>query len=221
MQRHTPVDSHKPLSPLLCRAFVAFCFAVDAIAGALIIWVSFEGLLRPSEACNLKVGDVVVGGHSFDCVGAITLVIRKHKTSHRCRAMPHHVRIISHELSQVMSVFVQGRCASSSLFGFSTSTFRTLVRRVALSLGVASLGVSPAGLRPGGAISLFQRGAGISEIAWRGRWSSTSILRHYLRLAEAALPLTLPTREKVSRFALSLLALINEYLESRTVVQKR
>jgi hypothetical protein len=143
-----------------------------------------------------------------------------HKTSHRCRAMPHHVRVISCELSRALSIFVQGRCVTSSLFGFNPSSLRALFRRVSQALGVASLGVSPAGLRPGGAISLFQRGASISEIAWRGRWSNTSILRHYLRLAEAALPLTLPTREKIVRFALNLHALLHEYISSRTVVQK-
>jgi hypothetical protein len=220
MQRATPVVSHKPLSPQLCRAFIAFCFAVDACAGALLIWVCFEGLLRPSEACNLTVGDIVIGGHAFDCPGAVTLVIRKHKSSFRCRSMPHHVRVVSHELSCALSTFVYGRCSSSSLFGFNTTSFRTLFRRVSQALGVVSLGVSPAGLRPGGAISLFQRGANISEIAWRGRWSSTAILRHYLRLAEAALPLTLPTREKVARFALCLRPLLLEFLRSRANAQK-
>ncbi len=54
-------------------------------------------------------------------------------------------------------------------------------------LGAERIGLTMGSLRPGGATSLFESGADLTEIQHRGRWDCLRTLGHYIQSANATL----------------------------------
>ena len=92
-------------------------------------------------------------------------------------------------MSAANAVLVGGQAAAiQSQLNFSRDMERE-ADRIGLTLG---------SLRPGGATSLFEAGADLSEIQHRGRWDCLRTLGHYIQSANATLALARLTPPSVA-----------------------
>ena len=164
--------------PELLTAMMLAAFALNKVQVAMVICVSFAGLLRVGEALNLHWKDVVIGDHS------ITLCLASTK-----RGMEQKVVLTN-------AVVYWWVCRYKTLyeshfhgrvFSASYSSVLRWVKRLAMLLGAQDLHITTHSFRRSGASELSKRGMPLNDILLYGRWLSERSAREYIRKGEVAI----------------------------------
>ena len=159
----------------IAMAFAVLLAGARRLAESMVVVCCFCGLLRVGEALALSRDSFAFGA------GQLVILLRETKTrSHQRVAIenPQVALFISELLTRV-----EGHRAVPT----SYTTFRRLFLLGLEALGCEHHSFSSHSMRRGGATTLFHRGVHLSDVMMRGRWSSESSCRLYVRTGEAAL----------------------------------
>ena len=157
------------------RESKALCYFVVG----LMMWLGFEGLLRPGELLTLRMSDVRVlsaGGRLVTIVA-----VRKPKTrSHMGRIQFSMIR--NQGLSRWLAWFkALVNHPEKPLWPRTATRFRVLLQYMLKLLKLQKLGYTVASCRSGGATFRFMRGESVERLQFQGRWASTSSLKSYIQ----------------------------------------
>lgn len=165
--------------PELITAMMVAAFALNRCQLALIICLSYAGLLRVGEALQLCWKDVVVGA------GALTLCL-----SHTKRGMEQKVVVTNAVVGEWVLRYraLAGKWQSTDrLFSMSYSSVLRWVKKLATLLGADGISLTTHSFRRSGASELARRGIPFSDIMLFGRWLSDRSAREYIRKGEVAI----------------------------------
>ena len=160
-----------------CPQEVAYALVAAALLAhqpgvAVCIFLCFTGLLRVSEALQLRWHDVVFTGRSA------VLVLGRTKRGLHDKVVLTHPGAISwlQKFRQVFRANVGDRVAN-----ISYSKFRYWMAKLTAMLHLSHMALTSHSFRRGGASTLLQLGLPLADIAVQGRWASESSCRDYLR----------------------------------------
>ena len=165
--------------PELITAMMVVAFALNRYELALVICLSYAGLLRVSEALQLAWKDVVIGA------GALTLCLSSTK-----RGMEQKVVLTNPVVAQWILRYkhTKGVISSSDrVFTMSYSSVLRWVKKLAMLLGAEDISLTTHSFRRSGASELARRGVPFSDIMLFGRWLSDRSAREYIRKGEVAI----------------------------------
>lgn len=179
-----PMQSYPPLTWEL-TLLIAVRLRMDGHHSAAIgVLLAFDCLLRISELCDLRVGDVADSGDARISTEHKGMIIRLAKT----KTGPNRWVTVLHPLViDLLRRYLKGRRSDEYLFGFIAPRFRRLFKNACQRLGLSPLYV-PHSLRHGGATRyrhVLQWS--VEDVLERGRWASTKSARIYIQSGPAVL----------------------------------
>ena len=195
-----PPTSHPPIT-WAAAVSVAVQIAEDGHPGAGIgVLVAFEGYLRATELCGLRVGDVsqVLGqGGGLEARPRLLISLQWCKTGNNQSVLIDHPVVV--DLLWRWVLYVKRRTGYHSRGGFSAAArgpllfpevtfFRSLFMAACAYLGYSKGDVRfvPHSLRHGGATRDFlYRERSLDEIIIRGRWANLLSTRRYIQQGPA------------------------------------
>ena len=198
-----PGQAHPPMPLMLLKAMVSTALAWGWKRVSLLLLVGFYGLLRPVEACLMKVTDFMTPA---DTGVPDILILQLHHVKSRTRgAKFQSVRLEEpHVITFIKKCFVS-MSQDERLWPFSVNLFRTRFQQVLQATCHTPKLVFPSSLRPGGATYLFQVwGENLPKLQWRGRWIHVKTLTHYIQelgTINVLSQLTPPQKAKVRQLA--------------------
>ena len=141
-------------------------------------------MLRPSEALEVRHRDVLTS-EVLNIPDCVMIGIAAPKTK-KVAARRQHVRIDDRGVHLLyMHLRRQAVSLDSKVVECSPSELQKLIRLLVNFHGVSwhdgAGGVTLAGLRAGGATSYYMARVPLTEIQWRGRWSSLRTLEFYIQ----------------------------------------
>ncbi len=188
-----------PYPVLLC--FVERCLSRRNLALALILLLSFHGLLRISEALNLTTNDVTFPTTSTP--GGLRLRATKTGFNQSC--------IIKDKVTwDLLKDHLSRKSTSSNLFSVSYHSVLESLNSLSVEFGTHPL--KPHSLRHGGAVHLYLNDVPVRDIAQRGRWASYKTLSRYLQTGRALL-LTQQVDQSTSKRGKELVANTNQLVK--------
>ena len=145
---------------------------------ALAILLCFCGLLRASEALNLRYQHVVRSGSTY------VLILGETK-----RGQEQKVVLVDPGVCQWIDLYLASHPAPKSrrLIGCTYNTLQRWLRKGLDDLGCGDVPWTTHSLRRGGASELARRNAPLLGIMHYGRWLSSRSAREYIRRGEVAL----------------------------------
>lgn len=156
---------------------------------AIFILISFDGLLRPGETCNLLRSDLrLPSDFTFGNKDVVILTIRVPKTRRRA-ARVQHVLLRNQRSVRLLQAFAKHKPAGQALFPPYPHVQRHIymyLQRLGLPPGLYTLG----GLRGGGATHRYINEEDTLRIMRMGRWTAVRTLEHYLQEATCLLSTT-------------------------------
>ncbi|CAE6958585.1 unnamed protein product, partial [Symbiodinium sp. CCMP2592] len=190
-----PVRSRVPISSSLLHAFLVVSLARgNAEVGRarerwwsamLAAWLSFEGLLRPGELCQLRAGDIDLPLDSLTAADeGLILTIRQPKT----RRVYHTQFVLVKEprLVKWMVWWLDAVPSGRKLFRLGRREWARLLTAGLSALGADQNGYTLGSLRGGGATAHFRAHENLARLQYHGRWARSETLRFYLHEAWAA-----------------------------------
>lgn len=175
-----PTEHRVPAPPEAVRAVVAVALAWGWNRVALVIWLTFVGLLRPGEAIDLRVRDLIYLEEDEESgTGVVVVVIREPKTQRRY-ARVQHVIIDEEPLVEFCRWMAEERNPDEYLYGMSMATLSSRLDAILRKLGVPGL-FTLGGLRSGGATHFWIRERNFDGLRLRGRWAAARTLEHYVQ----------------------------------------
>jgi hypothetical protein len=198
-KRLRPSISHPPitwpLAVLIARTLAASGYRDCAIA----VLVSFDGLLRVGEMCDVTVADVSIVGDRrrgdsrtteagrVPCSSRLCIRLATTKTGSNQTA-----ELYDGQVTQLLTHLVQGRQGDEQVFTFPSTDraayFRSALHTTCTALRLGSIGFTPHSLRHGGATHAHShQGQSIEQVMHRGRWQSNASCRTYIQSGTAAL----------------------------------
>ena len=191
-----PVKSRVPISRMLLQALLITSLARGNSesgrareiwwSSMLACWICFEGLLRPGELCQLRVGDIDMplgNWEDTENVGMI-LTIRKPKTRRIYRTQ--FVLIKNVSLIRWMSWWIQGLDPGRKVFRMGRRLWASMFSSGLSLFGAGDKGFTLGSLRGGGATHHFRVHENLGRLQYHGRWAKAETLRFYLHDALAA-----------------------------------
>lgn len=172
-----------PENGLFGIVMILMCWGKHAVAGALL--VCFCGVMRISEALNLRISDVVLPLRPGQ-PRVVVLLLGQTKRGLEERVLLSHLAVVWFLLNYYW-VFCQGRPEHEKFFKVSYSTVAMWLTRASFAVGLGWLLLRTHSCRRGGATALLLRGLDFPSIALYGRWASDRSCREYLRRGELAL----------------------------------
>ena len=154
-------------------------------AMSLISWLAFECLLRPSEAINLLVGDIVFP--SLELAGSdpnLVVVIRNPKTRRIWRTQFAICSDIF--LIDWLKWWCRDLDSKCRVFPISRAQWSSLLKACCGWLDVDNIGYTLSSFRSGGATHVFRTEQNLGRLQYRGRWKSAATLESYLQEAMSA-----------------------------------
>ncbi|CAE7727399.1 SMYD3 [Symbiodinium sp. CCMP2592] len=181
-----PVRSRVPISSSLLHAFLVVSLARgNAEVGRarerwwsamLAAWLSFEGLLRPGELCQLRAGDIDLPLDSLTAADeGLILTIRQPKT----RRVYHTQFVLVKEprLVKWMVWWLDAVPSGRKLFRLGRREWARLLTAGLSALGADQKGYTLGSLRGGGATAHFRAHENLARLQYHGRWASFSSAR--------------------------------------------
>ena len=156
-------------------ALVASCLALGHASLAACILVCFTGLLRVSEALQLRWHDMIF----VDQV--VVLMLARTKRGVDQKVVLTHITTVQW-LQLYRAKFFTGD--SGRMCPISDSKVRYWLPKLCKGLRVEQLALTSHSFRRGGASTLLHQGVALADIAIHGRWASESSCREYLRRGE-------------------------------------
>ena len=182
-----PSKSRAPLPISLLRAFVLHGFSRAVAAGgclaaqwfsfSILIWLAFDGLLRPKEVAGLLRRDVLFPSESGFDGAAVVLTLHLPKTR-RAFGRTQFVMVDNPSLCSWLRWWCFDLPQDSALFPGSQRSFAMLFGSVAQALDCPVY--TPGCLRSGGAVHFFRECQNLGKTMMKGRWLSERTLQHYL-----------------------------------------
>ena len=179
----------------------ALAFAISnwlVLAGrpvaAGVVLICFVGLLRVSEALNLKADELIITGEK------LVIVLQLTKRGVFQKVVCSNIGVL-----QWFALFVKRCPPQHHVFPVSYNVFARWLRKAAAALGNTEDWTSHS-LRRGGATELQRQGVPLADIMLQGRWLSSRSAREYLRKGDLAMlrhESSLPDAylERLDRFA--------------------
>ena len=198
-----PGQDHPPMPLMLLKAMVSTALAWGWKRVSLLLLVGFYGLLRPVEACLMKVTDFMTPA---DTGVPDILILQLHHVKSRTRgAKFQSVRLEEPHVITFIKKCFASMSQDERLWPFSVNLFRTRFQQVLQATCHTPKLVFPSSLRPGGATYLFQVwGENLPKLQWRGRWIHVKTLTHYIQelgTINVLSQLTPPQKAKVRQLA--------------------
>ena len=195
--------SHPPITYELTVVFAATMSKWGRHAEAVATLLSFDCFLRVGELTRLTFHDVVMPNDPRLGSGDYRMAVRLAKAK---TGLNQSVSLSNKLIESVLHSYLLSRpfLEHDRIFPFTPSSFRTLIRQVAVSHGLGGIPYVPHSFRHGGATYAHLRGATIEQIMYRGRWVSLESARRYIQTARALLiMLTIPERLNAKGAALA------------------
>ena len=190
-----PSRPRVPITKLALEAVIlgGFCLGMNQSghlrrrwwAMSLISWLAFECLLRPSEAINLLVGDIVFP--SLELAGPdpnLVVVIRNPKTRRIWRTQ--FAICSDFFLIDWLKWWCRDLDSKCRVFPISRAQWSSLLKACCGWLDVDNIGYTPSSFRSGGATHVFRTEQNLGRLQYRGRWKSAATLESYLQEAMSA-----------------------------------
>ena len=153
---------------------------------SVLVWLMYDGLLRPGEGYALRRGDVHLRSSGGRQEWAVTLLCIRNPKNARAFGYRQFVIIDGVRLGRWATWLLTGVPRECRVFTGSRRLFNIIFHQILESLGLGTIGFTPASLRAGGATSLFLRTRNIAIVRFTGRWRSDLTLTHYLQEAVSA-----------------------------------
>ena len=197
-----PSVNHVPTPLPVFRALVALALLWGWPIIAIIISLSFLGLLRPGEALALKWCDLLLPSQLMQ-PGRMYVRIRKPK-SRKVAARQQHVRIDEPSLISLLESFAIFEQPAASIWQGTRAQFVACHNALVSKLGIGicdGSGLTPASHRGGGATWLFEESGSLDTVRWRGRWRQERTLEIYVQEVGAlsVLPALSPSERDLIR----------------------
>jgi integrase len=178
--------SHPPITWELTVLFASVMAKWGYHSEAVGTLLSFECYLRVGELTRLRYSDIVQPNDPRTGAAHTRMALR---LAHTKTGPNQWVSVRSQSVEAVLLYYLRAYpfLSSSLVFPFTPSTFRRLLSRVALSLGLGDIPYVPHSFRHGGATSDFLQGCSIEQIMFRGRWVSMESARRYIQMSRALL----------------------------------
>jgi len=186
--------SHPPITWEMTVVFAVTMAKWGRHAEAVATLLAFDCLLRVGELTRLQYHDVVMPNDPRMGSAHTGMVVRLAQAK---TGLNQSVSLDNVQVQSTLYSYLHAHpfLSRDRIFPFSPSSFRTLIREVANSLGLHDIAYVPHSFRHGGATFLFQRGASIEDIMFRGRWVALESARRYIQMARGLLiTLDIPTR---------------------------
>jgi hypothetical protein len=168
---------------------MAQCFSLDkpralqwAATGVGIV-VSFCGLLRPGEWCQLRARDVEIIELNEGGFAAILALVLPKNASSMGRTQTAVIRDVI--AVRWLGWLVSGLPGPVLLQPGGTLSFGRFFRSALAIAGLSDSGLTPGSQRPGGTTDMFLQGAEISRLRILGRWKSLQTLDYYIQEASS------------------------------------
>ena len=160
----------------LALACVSWLTLARRIPEACAVLLCYTGLLRASEACNLRWKDV----HAID--DQIVLLLGRTKRGLEQRVLLSHPATVAW-MRRFMMMFAC-KDVDAHFTGCSYNRLARWLQKACDALGFGGVRWTSHGLRRGGATELMMQGMSLPDIMLRGRWLSERSCREYLRRGE-------------------------------------
>lgn len=182
-------NSHPPITWELTVLLAVTMARSGYHAHAIAILLAFDCYLRVGELCRLRRNDIALphdprlgsAGNS-----RVTLHLRHTKTG-----PSQSVEVQDTGVGELLCSWLQhpsvGSTGDSSVFPFTASGFRSLMRRTRDAVGLGHIPYTPHSLRHGGATADFLQGSTIEQVLYRGRWAVAKSARIYLQTSRGRL----------------------------------
>ena len=183
-----PPEFRAPVPATAAVAVAVWAWVMQDIEFAVMILMAHHCLLRPAEAQNVRVCDVVLldpeDANRAPGVWGIVAV-----TAPKTRRLPSH-RAVQHVLIEDLALadflgwLLSGVPATNRerrLWQRTGAEFRNLWHKALNALQCADLHWQPAGLRGGGATEHFLRHRDVQGLLRRGHWTQLATLDRYLQ----------------------------------------
>ncbi|CAE7383354.1 unnamed protein product, partial [Symbiodinium microadriaticum] len=142
-----------------------------------------EALLRPGEAHNLHVEDILLPDSGVTSQGdeGLVITIRRPKTRRVWRAQ--FVLVKDEALIRWMRWWVKDARPHRRLFRVGRRTWAQQVAEGFASLDLGDRGYTLSSFRGGGATNMFRRHMNLAQLQYHGRWARQETLKAYLQEA--------------------------------------
>jgi integrase len=192
-KRLRPSVSHPPLTWELTCLLAAWMAAHGQHDAGLALLLGFDCYLRIGEILGLKVGDVAVNDDARLGAAYRGVMIRLARTKTGANQA---VSVESADVSRLLAEHVRAKSdRAAPVFDVARHAFYDLFHRACAAFGLDGYGYSPHSLRHGGATRHHLQGRPITDIQFRGRWSSSKSVRTYIQSGRALLLVTDVDRE--------------------------
>ena len=188
-----PVRSRVPVTYAVLTALLVVLMSRSAreqargreqwLCSMLASWLSFEALLRPGEAHNLHVEDILLPDSGVTSQGdeGLVITIRRPKTRRVWRAQ--FVLVKDEALIRWMRWWVKDARPHRRLFRVGRRTWAQQVAEGFASLDLGDRGYTLSSFRGGGATNMFRRHMNLAQLQYHGRWARQETLKAYLQEA--------------------------------------
>ena len=188
--------SHPPLTWELAVMFAVTMAQSGFHSSAIALLLSFDCYLRVGEMVRLTRADVIMPNDPRMGRSHTAMALRLGRTK---TGLNQWVSIRDTAVADLLQFWMQrtarGARSSDSVFPFSPTHFRRLLRSTAVALGVGHIPYVPHSLRHGGATADFLGGSTIEQVMFRGRWKSMESARRYIQAGRALLAMQEVPRE--------------------------
>lgn len=186
--------SHPPITWELAVVFATTMAKWGRHAEAVATLLAFDCFLRVGELTRILYHDVVMPNDPRMGSAHTGMVVRLARAK---TGLNQSVSLENVQVQRALHQYLQAYpfLEEDRIFPFTPSSFRTLIKDVANSLGLGEIPYVPHSFRHGGATYSHLRGATIEQIMYRGRWVALESARRYIQTARALLIIqTIPQR---------------------------
>ena len=170
-----------PMPWVLLKAAVALSFALRWDDIGVLLWVSFDAILRTGEMLQLSKGDIFASDNGDRAV--INLGWTKGGIR---RGVEESVVIEDPAVARVLNAFVQNLAPGDFILKRTAADFRAKFDQLMGALGAGQWKFKPYSIRRGGATRHFREGGSLSATTVRGRWGNSKTARIYINEGLAA-----------------------------------
>jgi integrase len=178
--------SHPPLTWELAVLFASTMSKWGLHAHAVATLLGFDCYLRVNELTSLTYRDIIQDNDPRVGAAHSSMAVRLAKTK---TGLNQWVSLNRTSVASVLKLYLAQSpfLEHQRIFPFTAASFRRVIRRVSVSLGLGHIPYVAHSLRHGGATSDYLASPNIEPIMYRGRWKSMESARRYIQTGRALL----------------------------------
>ena len=199
-QLQRPVRLRLPLPRPICEAL--FLVALDLgfvrqparawlwLPFAIVLRLGFGALLRPGEFLGALRGHVTLPSQTLFGFGQRVVIAIMDPKNRRAGGRFQFATAEDAVTVAWAEWLLAGLPKGWKIFPGGAPTFAKLFREALAQLDLGSAGFTPASLRAGGATAMFMDEVPVETLRFRGRWTNTKTLEHYIQEGMACLQMS-------------------------------